>query len=309
MDLHFKQLNVYGLSIPTEVCISAILEEINDDESAKIFFQAHNEWALSQNLICNPCEYTLFSGTYDYELVMNYKRMETIVFVLGSILKLDAKTYIQSCAIISWHSSVRGMFTGGNLQEKRKIVSKYISNLKGKTSHDLSKSSYSVLPSIELLNLKGRSDNEILMMMHLFNAIKYTDNFFDTVRLVRKNIPYVEELYQELFNIENSIFKLIEKNDRDPDRTFSYRCPFCGVWKRVGRGKLPVTCKSPECLYKYKQNWDDTNRPPKGRDPEGWVVAFDGKPQECHGEKCLLDLPGKRQVNLSRICRQCFVEP
>jgi hypothetical protein len=291
VSLNFNGIKVGGLPVPNKEVVTAIMKTMPDIKSQVLFSAASNMWVSIYDSVYNPQHYVNRSYSPLVEQVKQRLKLIEIDKKQSQILGYDFNKLHHSRALMSWYEFVIGNRVGKDVQKLRKGLSKIESISKGKA---------------DLLSLKipCKEFPRLLTFDEYSQARSYLESFIDTLKASVSN-PDIEQLILEAHPLHKSIVNGSEARPLKIPQSFW--CPFCKDYQLMqGLKKTPKACAT--CgKFVYQKNWENTHRPSKG-DPVGWVKAFDGIPQECQGEKCLLDLPGKRQVNVSIICRECFLK-
>jgi hypothetical protein len=315
-SLDFMTIEVCGLNIPTNRSVEAMMDLIPDIEPRIIFSAISNSWVDTNQGVFNSDEILLNYKATDVILEpsvaklfvksLNLRsRLIEIDRIEAKISGFDFNSVRQSRAIMSWHETLRGNYTGTDIHKVRTALSKKCKVNKG-LANPLSVNfppakDYSHLMRVD----KQLSKVELWLNCEYLSAWDYMRRFCKAVDDLSTNADIIK-LENEIDDIYKQL-ATIEENDKLTSIHFFY-CKYCKKYQPITNGKTPKSCGSKECEDKYKKDWENRKRPPKG-DPVGWVMAFGGKRQECQSEKCLYEEPGKRQVNINRICRECFVKP
>jgi hypothetical protein len=289
----FRQLDVYGVSVPSTVAVAAVTEGVND-ESLKVIAQASNNWVNHHDMIIYPSR--LSPDTLHYELSKIFERRYKILESIEASLNLSGKYYIKSKMVLGWHSSVRGSNFPWDPQKYSRIAAR---KSKGKAN-----TSYPELDFTPLLQ-PGDSDLQKRLVDEIVEALNYINKF-------EKALNSIDiRLTAQFGEIEKEWFDTTNKYKQDLDRRYPYECPFCGIRKWVERGvRVPLSCGA-ECKLKYKPQWEEKNRSRRTSNPDGWVLAFYGTRKLCKGAKCddgENEFGRLRQVNAESLCRECFTE-
>jgi hypothetical protein len=272
----FRQLDVYGVSVPSTVAVAAVTEGVND-ESLKVIAQASNNWVNNQNMIINPC--ILASGTLYYELSKLFERRCKILESIEASLNLSSKYYIKSTMVLSWHVSVRSSNFPWDSQKYGRIAAR---KSKGKDNI-----SYPELNFTTLLQ-PGDSNLQRGLVDELIEAMNYVNNFHTALNLIDIRLT------AQFGETEKEWFDITKKHKQDLNQIYPYECPFCGIRKWVDRGvRVPSSCGCGECKLKYGASIKSENRKANHTD------------QSVGVRKHCIDCGKKRVVYKNTRCKKC----
>jgi hypothetical protein len=300
--LTLKTLKIFNRIIPSFDSMKQVLDTFDDKKSALEFYKWNSHIIQQLDFKYNPELYINSSCGKEKEKLELQIQSINIMKTKANIIGLrNFSDILTSHAVVDWFDLIFGNFRGGDPQRIVRDMSMY----KLMEKEFLMTGELPPLPrkikQIEEYPHTPRACEyvEYLQALNLISSFAWRCSYSSRYNLELRRLITIDQL-----NIVLKIASLAstEKN------IYSFWCPICGKFTTVLQGKKLATCGKGECLTKYKEHWDSINRPSKGRDPIGWKVAFNGTPQLCKGEKCLLDLPGKRQVNERYFCRNCFTE-
>lgn len=324
--VHSVQINameVCGLEVPTKKSCEYMLNTLPNVESKLFFTAGCNGWVKTNEVKYNPHKYISIPESSIVEKLnlepKNIKKVIKEIKLLARLIEIDDTLaeitgfnfafLRQTKALMGWHQSLRGGYTGIDHQKIRKALSKQ-SKLLETSTYPLSIKSIPVKDYSHLLRVgKHETEDEYYLRNEYSTACIYLYRFSKAVDKLAITNSTIRELNIEEVTIMNRIVTNIES---DPiDLLYRYCCPFCGKHEFITKRKKPKSCGSQECIDRYKPQWEEKNRPRTTSDPDGWIVAFDGKSRLCMGIKCDdgLDQGGRlRQVNVECLCRECYPE-
>jgi hypothetical protein len=306
----FATIDVCGMQIPTENSCKAMASEIKDLDNWLVFTGFNNWWASTREKSFNPHHYLSTCDSSEIKELNLRSRLIKIDEIQTELSRcFDFSTLRKARAIVDWHLISRGNFTGSDNQQLIKASRTILSKVK-KGEAELSDVKFPTVKRYHHLLECGKSISD--SRQELNNEYSATSNY---VTQFCKHIDYlsdtnecIKSLIYEQLDIHKQLL-IIAKN-AEP-HIYHFSCPFCGKCQVVPKRKKPKSCGSDECDLKYKTQWEEKNRPRTTSDPDGWIVAFDGKPRLCMGIKCDdgLDQGGRlRQVNVECLCRECYPE-
>jgi hypothetical protein len=282
-----SSIEVCGRDIPSVELLNLVTKEINNNSTRRKFLENSNYVVNLANFIKKGDDLHDVDSAFReliIKLKQNYQEQHKL------LERDDFEIFWYSLAFIYYFEATVAALKAKNIQTLRKNSSNLLNYIR----------------NTKLIKF----DNVDTRLLHrhkcLTNfpehkkAVEIVYNWEENILALTNNNP---ELHM-LVSINYETRKQILENRENCGGLHLFICPFCYRFRKTKQRRNKLTCGSDKCDPKKK--WDEQNRPPKGRDPDGWEVAFKGKPQKCKGEKCVYEDAGVRQVNRRYICRDCF---
>jgi hypothetical protein len=287
--LRICHIEVWNRCIPSVNLLNLVTKEINNNSTRRRFLESSNYVVNLVNFIKKGDDLHDVDSAFReliIKLKQNYQKQHKL------LNRSDFDIFWYSLAFIYYFEATVATFKAKNIQTLRKDSSKLLNYIK----------------NTKLIKFDNVDTTLLHRHKYLTNfpeykkAIEIVERWEESILILRNNNPGLDMLV----SLNYEIRKQILENRENCGGLHLSICPFCYRHRTTKQRGAISTCGSDKCKSKHKKKWEEQNRPAKGRDPDGWKLAFKGEPQKCKGEKCLYEESGLRQVNRQCICRDCF---
>jgi hypothetical protein len=289
-----KRLYVFDREIPSDLSMNAILNELTVED--KDIFIAH-----SDKFICgfyssldpnkyNPDDiidlHVKLALEIKIEIVKTYQ-------LQCEILELDFQQFWQSYAVISWFRYMAANSRSFHVQQIGRELLQFINAVNDEATIDTS-------------NIFTEKDRSILAKYPEHQeALSIIDGVFYLINFSSKRNNKMSDLFARQLILHSCLASVSEEKDTS-DRLFI--CPYCKRLQVLNPGvKERKYCGSKECENEYdKRRQGEWRLSQKPSTKAVFVPAFDGKPRNCKGSKCLKEGGRRVQVNIDYLCKRCL---
>jgi hypothetical protein len=283
-----KRLDLFKREIPSDLSMKLVLEELKD-EDRNIFIIHSDEFISSLYGWIDPTQYNLSDFT-DPKEKSAFELQLAIVKVYQiqcTRLEIDFRQFWQSRAVISWFHYMLANSRSFHVQRLGRAFSQIIDAEINGNKIDRSKivtmKKYSILEKY----------SEYRDALAVFNSV------CDAINISARIDPVMSDLDSLQLELHACQASVIEGSDTT-NRIFI--CPYCKGLEILEAGvKEREHCE--ECKKQY-----DAHRQKEWRLSQKtiFVAAFDGKPRNCKGSKCVADGGRRIQVTIDYLCRRCL---
>ncbi len=299
-SLIFKNMEIDGFNVPTQSVVEAMMNTLPCSQSRILFSLSSNDWVDTHWIIFKPHESHSTEPIVIKEIKLRSRLME-IDKIESEIAGFDF-TSVRLCkAIMSWHETLRGNYTGTNIQQLKRAL-----NSKVKSSKVFECHSSSEFPTVKdyshLMRLgEHLTPDEYLPCREYLDTSNFIKRFCQTIDDLTIANAEIRKLELEIADIYNQIAIIAESH---PLRSLhSFCCPFCGkyILTQTHKMKKPKSCGSPECDLKYDALIKRETRKAKQSDKlGGFEKGFGGARKRC------IECKTRQTVNDNRMCEKCL---
>jgi hypothetical protein len=283
-----KRLYLFKREIPSDSSMKLVLSELKDEDK-NTFIIHSNEFISSFYGWIDPTQYNPSDFTDSKErLALELQLAIVKVYQIQCTrLEIDFRQFWQSRAVISWFHYMLANSRSFHVQRLGRAFSQIINaEINGNT---IDRSKIVTMKEYSTLEKYSEYRDALIVFNSVCDAINISAR-------IDPDMSYLDSLQLELHTCQASVLEGSDTTNR------IFICPYCKGLEILEPGvKEREHCE--ECKKQYdahrQKEWRLSQKPI-------FVAAFDGKPRNCKGSKCVAEGGRRVQVTIDYLCRRCF---
>lgn len=283
-----KRLYLFKREIPSDLSMNLVLNELKD-EGRNVFILHSDEFISGLYGWLDPTQYNPSDLTDPRERSALELQLAIVKVyqIQCAILELDFRQFWQSRAVVIWFNYMVANSRSFHIQRLGREFSQILKVENDGATVDRSK----------IVKIKHYTDLE--KYPEYKEALTILNSTFNAINIAAKISPemsLLDSFQLELHTCQASVLEGTDTTSR------IFICPYCNSLEILKPGiKEREHCK--DCKKQYdahrQKEWRLSQKPI-------FVAAFDGKPRNCKGSKCVAKGGRRVQVTIDYLCRRCF---